>query len=392
MSDNLTTQTIGVKYMMFEFWHQRNLKADLVFIQHFPKLLYEEFNRISKGQADVENCQSKKHLLFEIFTFVFRNKHMELFKNPKFKSLVVFFLIFIKTHDRVSIIFLETLIDSINRCVSYEPYNVMFIEENAMFNFYYYFSLDLRKTYDPFLDMCRKVYNDDLREITKFNDVKLTTSMKIIMSKFVETRDTECITLFFMFLKIINRLKLLCKVEFNACHLFEITKFIFLRDYHQMNYMFRPNLSILWIHILNEPENTFRIDAIENLIIFTALFSIHLHDNLKYLITNRINIIFNKNKKQILYVVYFTLVAFPIIDHPAKPWLRKMLKRLHFKFGEYFEKFSVKIISMDNRFHILQYYFKSLATLNIDISCLDEKVFEDFLNELADIPSFSTFN
>ncbi|KII65529.1 hypothetical protein RF11_10732 [Thelohanellus kitauei] len=244
-SDNFTEQMCAVKNWMSRFSHENNISFDLLFINNFPTLLYDEFSRISNGETDVENYQDKKILLFEVFTFIFRNKNAK-FDDPKAQSFVRFFLTFIKTHDRASNIPIDDLIDSINVCISNDRYAAMFIEENGMLNFYIYFGLNSTYLKIEFRKMCSNVHKICCIKKSRLNLDKLTFCIDEFQNNLVKTKDNECLHIFLSFLNMIHHIKLLFKLEYDADKIYEITEIPFLTYCHNKAYiMFKPILILL---------------------------------------------------------------------------------------------------------------------------------------------------
>ncbi|KII75226.1 hypothetical protein RF11_02517 [Thelohanellus kitauei] len=194
--------------------------------------------------------------------------------------------------------------------------------------------------------------------------------------------------LFIVFM-MLYRSRLLNEIEFNSSMFYEISVEIFLL------YIYKECPSILihflkiWTGIINGSRNTFRIDTIDKLIFISAIFSINLSSKLITIVDRSGKLEMTKNKKQKLYIIYFSLVAFPIIDHVAYPWLSILLKQLHRSFEKYLEKYSFKVDNLENKFLILQYYIKSRVTLKIDQSYHDEQILIDFLGTLLNYSSFS---
>ncbi|KII65527.1 hypothetical protein RF11_10730 [Thelohanellus kitauei] len=390
-SDSFTAQMCAVKNWISTFRHQNDIYLDLLFIVKFPTLLYDEFNRISNGESDVENYQEKKILLFEVFTFIFRYKNIDICEDPRVKQFVVCFLVFIKTHDPVSITFLNDLVDSINVCLSYEPFQVMFIEENGMFHFYYYFSFNSKIKDIMFEEMYKNAYKHVQIESYPLNFDKITNCIDEFMTDLSKTQDITCIYIFSELINILHGYKLLSEFTFDVLKLYEITKIQFYNNINNMdNIMFKPSIAILWTHILNHQKKyNFRIDTTEKVIIFASLFSIIINANMEHIFETSGIFELNKYNKQMLYLMYLYLVALPIIEDPAKPWLCNMLKRVHSSLGKYIEKCGFESTSKEHRYHIIQYYTKSLVALNVDISNPENRFLKDMFEKHRKYPSFN---
>ncbi|KII66388.1 hypothetical protein RF11_15394 [Thelohanellus kitauei] len=214
------------------------IQFDLIFLKDFPIFLSEEFERIITINSPVENHQDMKFLLLEVFTFIFRNPWGNIFKEKKSETFVIFLLKFIQTYDRLKFDMVNDLIDSINVCISHEPYRMMFIEENATFHFYYYFGLESKTTEEKFWDMCENVYHGNEDTLSQLNVLKLNKSINDIMTKFAETKNDDCVKLYFM-THIINDIQYKCH-ESNLFSEFNLYKDIMeqtLIQFNESNYL-----------------------------------------------------------------------------------------------------------------------------------------------------------
>ncbi|KII71557.1 hypothetical protein RF11_00799 [Thelohanellus kitauei] len=90
-----------------------------------------------------------------------------------------------------------------------------------------------------------------------------------------------------------------------------------------------------------------------------AIFAIDLSAKLNKVVYGFGMFKLSKNIKQKLYILYFTLVAFPTIDHTAYPWLRLALKELHDSIQIYIRNTLIENFSFNNQFHSTQYFIKS---------------------------------
>ncbi|KII74077.1 hypothetical protein RF11_00063 [Thelohanellus kitauei] len=143
------------------------------------------------------------------------------------------------------------------------------------------------------------------------------------------------------------------------------------------------SVSYVWVVIINGPRNTFQINTIDKLVLIATIFAIDLSLNLLNVFYGVGPLKENKNTKQMLYIIYLTLVAFPIIDHSAYPWLRSVLIKLHHSVQKYINTEFLRYFSFNNQFLFAQYFLKSQAILKIRISKKDAKKLDWFFGTLA---------
>ncbi|KII63360.1 hypothetical protein RF11_05946 [Thelohanellus kitauei] len=86
-TDSFSRQMNEVKSFMSYISKKNDLNLDSLFIEKFPTFIFEEFKRIKNGETDIQNYQEKKHLLFEVFTFIFREKNA-LLELPKLQNFL----------------------------------------------------------------------------------------------------------------------------------------------------------------------------------------------------------------------------------------------------------------------------------------------------------------
>ncbi|KII63117.1 hypothetical protein RF11_01867 [Thelohanellus kitauei] len=127
---DLSLQIKAVKAMMSQFSDQSDFEGDNLFIERFPEDLLEEFNNMSKGEKNINRYRKKKILLFDIFTFIFRNTNV--LRDPKTRKFILIFLNFIKTREYIRRYNPTSLIGSVMICVSHEPNKILFINENEL--------------------------------------------------------------------------------------------------------------------------------------------------------------------------------------------------------------------------------------------------------------------
>ncbi|KII66666.1 hypothetical protein RF11_12694 [Thelohanellus kitauei] len=386
---NSTSQMLSVRIFITHFSNMYDSKARHLFINHFPKKLFEEFYLISEERTKVNKYPEKKILFFDVFIFIFRKRDVKLLSNTKAISFVVLFLKFIKTRDSVSVSYLNSLIDSIHVCISHEPNRLLFIYENGMLNFYYYFRTQILDSEQRFWNMVQHVYRLNRRN-GSLSGLKLTECVHELMSKFSIYKEDDCARLLFTIFSMLHRQRMIDVIPFSLTRFFDIVETSCYRHFQRMyNLFILTPLSNIWSGIFNRLSNTFKIDSIDKLMLFAAIFAIDFKYKLRKIIQVGAKVNVTKNKKQRLYIIYFALVAFPIINHSANPWLEIVLKGLHRAFEKYFDKYSTYDFTIETGFLFLQYYIKSYITLNIPLSEQDENIFNSFLTRLATRPLFS---
>ncbi|KII70510.1 hypothetical protein RF11_04446 [Thelohanellus kitauei] len=277
--------------------------------------------------------------------------------------------------------------DSIINCVSYEKNKVLFISENALL--YFYFAFLPNKYSHEFWKVCKQVYQIDSKCILSFRSQKLIENTKEIMNRCC-TPSEECAVLLFEYFQMLYRFRWLDIVEFSIDKLYDMTIMTLLRHINKAE-KFYPNyflnISKIWTCILNESSNKI-IDSIDKLAIFAALFSIHLSNKLQKLCISG-KFIATKAIKQRYYIIYFTMVAFPIIDHESKPWLRKVLLDLNNSLQRFIEKKKIVFFKTSDQFLIYQFYVKIHDVLNLKIRNRDYDLLDVFCRKLKNIRSLS---
>ncbi|KII67298.1 hypothetical protein RF11_07721 [Thelohanellus kitauei] len=117
-----------------------------------------------------------------------------------------------------------------------------------------------------------------------------------------------------------------------------------------------------------------------------------LSRKLKTVFHDLLNYEMSSKKLQRIYIIYYTLVAFPIIDGPTYHFLRKILIELHGLIQKYIENPLFNHLSLENQFSVIQYYFKSLSALNIQVSHQDEQMTEGLSSMLSQNQWLSNIN
>ncbi|KII72551.1 hypothetical protein RF11_03257 [Thelohanellus kitauei] len=389
-SFDLCRQMSAVKNLISNFSDQFDTKADRLFIRNFPRELFEEFRQMSKGRMNVYRYQETQMLFFDTFIFIFRN--LNLVMNKRAQSFIVFLLNVIKTREPNSVLNPIALIDSILTCVSVEKNKARFINENGMFNLYNYLGITTTHLSQRFLTICFHIYQLDRGSSSSLRPSKLTRGLAEIFEKFLSTDDDFYSRFLVIVFRMLHRQKILDEIEFNVIQFYDITVAMILRNVqNHQDSPFIDHLSKIWGGILNGHRNIFKIDSIDKLIIFAAIFSINF--SMKFTAVNLGSASFNitKNKKQRLYVIYLALVVFPTISYDANLWFIQTLKRLHMSIHLYIEKHSTQNLSLENRFIIYQYYVKSLVTLNMEISSRIYSILKRFSEKISTNHSYSIY-
>ncbi|KII64504.1 hypothetical protein RF11_12615 [Thelohanellus kitauei] len=380
------TQMQVVQNFISHFYNQNLPEADRIFVHHFPNKLYEEFVWMSRDGKGIDSCQ-EKILLFDIFTFIFRNAN--LLMDSESQPFIEFFLKFIESRD-ISGYNPDALIYSIMICVSYYPNKVKFIEENGMFNFYFNFIKINGNLAHKFWIMCEDIYELDRDRNTKLSVTKLNKCQRQIMTTSVPKTDEECARLLFTVFKMFKRQRLLNVISFDVNRFYAITVSIFDDHIHKYkNSLLIVHLQKIWGGILNRRKNSFQIDLFKKLKVFAALFSINISNKLKKDLSGSVKFEVTNKIKQKLYIIYLTLVAFPVIDHQTDTWLVNVLIELHMSFQEYLQNYLFKDLPFESQFIIIKYYIKSHMTINLDISSHDSDIINGFLHRILLYPTLS---
>ncbi|KII63548.1 hypothetical protein RF11_16355 [Thelohanellus kitauei] len=383
---DLSTQIEAVRNVISRFSKISDAKAYHLFIDNFPKELFDEFNSMTRNGTYGDSYLEKKKLFFDVFSFIFRNQNMKLLSDLKGQPFVVLLLKFFKQHDQCLAFDPEVIYDSIKVCASQQSNRILFIMENGLFHYHSLISKDESPRY--FHVLCKIIYkfkslNQDLCPL------ELSKSINQTMTKLVSTKEDDLAPLLFTQLRMIHRLKLLDEIELNVTKFYDITNEIFSRKVDlNSNYSYILYLPKIWSGILNASTNSIQIDTIEKLIFFARIFSVNISDKMDESYWDRWDLNLTPNKLQRYYIIYLTFVAFPIIDHDVHPDLRILLERLHTSFRKFSKKNKFVRFSNKNLFQFLQYYIKSFITLNIRISLLDEIYLHDELEKLLIEPSY----
>ncbi|KII71872.1 hypothetical protein RF11_07602 [Thelohanellus kitauei] len=379
---DLSSQMGAVRMMISRFSKHYNEKAYPIFIDRFPRKLYDEFESMIADSTNVEGYYEKKKLFFDVFTFIFRQKHVKFLSPHKDEKFVQLFVKFIKSQDAIPAFDLKIMISSVIVCMSQRAYKVLFINENVMYHFYSYANISNSESVESFFHMCENVY-DFKSEKCSLSPFKLTEIVDQLMTNFETSNDENLARMLFQFFRMLRRSRFLDDIKFSVTRFHDITEEMFSRYIKKGTPpRFILYLPKIWRGILNESNNSFRIDNIEKLIFFARMFCVEISHNLDSVGWETSDTYWSKDKQQKLYIIYLTLVAFPIIDHEANPDLRTLLTRLHDSFSQYIHKYNIENNVAQSHFQFLQLYVKSFLTLNIRISILDEIFLHDQLQFL----------
>ncbi|KII67016.1 hypothetical protein RF11_07555 [Thelohanellus kitauei] len=381
------TQMKAVRTFISHFSPQSDVEMDHLFIKNFPIELYGEFTWISQGGKTVDQYKEKTILFFDVFTFIYRNDSLVL--DRKAKSFIVLLLNFMKTRESIPDFDANPLIVSILNCISHDPNKVLFINDNGMFNFYFYFITSNFELIERFWTMTYYIYHLDPSNRPYLNPKMLTKNMNEIKSKFQTSHDENIKRLFLNFLKMLSRLQLFDEIEIDVTNLYDITISILIDHINGIpNFLFIEYLSKIWSRIFSYSKYRFRIDTTDKLIHISGLFSTNLSHKLMEVVGRKSEFKMTKFKEQRLYIIFFSLVAFPTIDHDKFKWLHGLLIQLHASFIFFLQKCSIEDLLIENEYLILQYFVKSRITVGMEISSNNEEdIFNSFFNRFGTYPS-----
>ncbi|KII63721.1 hypothetical protein RF11_09896 [Thelohanellus kitauei] len=210
----ILVQMKSVRKLITYFSSQNNLEDDKLILEHFPVNLSSEFDALCEGGTNFQNYEGLKLLFLDFFTFIFRNQNLVM--EHQARSFIELFLKFIKTHHVINYFYLDALMDSIIVCVSYEPNKILFINHNAMFNFYYFFRIQFNSSSQKFWTMFEQVYTIEPINISSLCHNNLTESVNGMMRNFRTTGEQECANMLLIVLKMVHNLRLLMEVEFDV--------------------------------------------------------------------------------------------------------------------------------------------------------------------------------
>ncbi|KII68948.1 hypothetical protein RF11_13561 [Thelohanellus kitauei] len=378
----------AVRIFVSHFFEIESKEADTVFVKNFPTKLFDEFWLMSHRRTNVDGYHEKITLCMQTFTFLFRNTNFR--SQGVAERIIWLFLKSIKAPDPIRDFDARLLMDSIVICVGHIRNQIMFIEENGPFHVYYFFQISTNNLLPLFWNMCQHVYNLDYRNSTTLLRINHSSRLNQLMTKYTLHQEENCALILFIVLRMLVHVRLLYSANFNITQFFVITVSICQPNFQTFNYRnFFSQLSKIWTVLLRGFDKADKIASEYKLITISAIFAIDLLNKLRHMASHSIELNVTENKKQRLYIIYFTLISSPIIDEDNYPWLRKILEDLHAAFQNYFEKFSIQNLSFENKFPLLQYFIKSHVTLHIGLSHNDQHVFTRYHNKLKMDPSLS---
>ncbi|KII69867.1 hypothetical protein RF11_02797 [Thelohanellus kitauei] len=382
---DLSAQMEAVGNFIFTFRNKFPDRLSQIFIQYFPKKLFEEFKLISEGVTYVERYHEKKVLFFDVFTSVFSDVNLPM--DSKTKPFVLVLLKLIKTPDTQVIFNPDTLMDSINNCIKHEPTKILFINENAIFYLLNFFQDIILSSAEKFWRICEYIYTLTPEHSSSLCLEKLSENINQIMHQSPTLKQENCLRLLITVIMMAYNLNLLNETNFNVTQFYEITMPILGAPIYITNNRLMVCLSKIWSQIINKSQNRLKIDNINKLIFLSAIFSIDLSYDLLNVLQESGNFELTCFNKQKLYIIYLTLVAFPLINQCSKTLLFTLFNDLHWSIQKYIHEKSLSSLPYDDQFHVLQYYLKSCATLDIQISAQDEESISPLFLQIVENPS-----
>ncbi|KII67301.1 hypothetical protein RF11_07724 [Thelohanellus kitauei] len=299
-------------------------------------------------------------------------------------SLFKLFLKCIKIGDPILSFNPHCVIDTIVQCHCYGPFHVLIINENTMFHLFYFFKSTELNLAKIFKKMGHQIHNVDLSIRDHLNSAKITENVEQIMNRLSATEEEDIAWLLFIILRMLCRVALIGRIEFNVTQLYSITNSTFLSEIkRKVDSKHLKRVSKTWSGILNESRNTIQIDSISKLVFISAIYAMDLSRKLKTVFHDLLNYEMSSKKLQRIYIIYFTLVAFPLIDDPTYPLLHEILIELHGLIQKYIENPLFNRLVFKKQFLIIQYYTMSLSVLNIHVSHQDEQMIEGFSSMLS---------
>ncbi|KII71979.1 hypothetical protein RF11_10236 [Thelohanellus kitauei] len=378
---DLPTQREAVLFMMNRFLEYNDPKIDQLFIELFPDKLLLEFRMMGGDMTNLTNFtrfQDNIDLFFLVITFLFRNQN--LVTHGKAILLFELFIKLTKIKCPVPFTYPDRIIDSIINCLSYEPNQILFIHENGALNYFTFFNTKNYIHTTTFWTLCDRLYSLKRSSSSLLCRDKLKENLNHIITIFNIRYDENCAAVIFTFLRMLCRLRLLEEIELDIDHLYNITvNEIWNKTYTSYRFYpkYFPFLSKIWSGIFNRSRNNIQIESINELVVFGAIFSIGVANKLRNLGMNE-EWELTKNEWQRWYIIYFTLVAFPIINHTLRTWLHNVLTELHDSLKGFFEIRPINLHNFTSKYIIVQYYIKSIVTLEKKIIPLEIYAFKSF--------------
>ncbi|KII60835.1 hypothetical protein RF11_04602 [Thelohanellus kitauei] len=385
-SDNLSIQMEAADKLISYFTNNGQKNDVEFFITHFPNKLYEEFRLMSCEPRNVESYQEKRYLFFKIFPFLFRTYNQKVFENEKTCNIVDMFLKLIKTQE--PIYYSNTMLFniSIEFCITHWPNRLLFIHENGLYHLCYYFKDYMKPSYE-FMRLCENVYNLDIGQKSELLAPKIADCAIQIMTKCLTAPEVMYQKYLSLFCHMVHRLTFFEEIIINTSEFLNIMMSLF--------ESWRRHLSCpdYWSYVskiingfLNGSKNKIQIDTIEKLVYICGIFSVNLREYLKKIVSKTFKL--TKNKKQMLYVIHFTLIALPISEMNKYKWITRILNSLHDSFYQYFKRSSINNIPIENQLLIFTVYLKCPSMQKFDPSHYSD-VFDHLLESLITNPCYS---
>ncbi|KII72990.1 hypothetical protein RF11_08165 [Thelohanellus kitauei] len=394
-SRNMSVQREDVKEFIRRFSQQNFSYADHLFISHFPKELYQQFEAMSNGRSELQRFVENLDFIIEIFCFIFRNNNV--LKYAKAHNFIVFFLSCIKNCTTSNQFVIENILDSINFCILYEKNRLFFIHENGMYHLYSFFQRPRLDLALRFLKKCKQVYIWHREKIASLSPMKLTVSVYRILSDHSETRCDETGKLLLLVLKMISQLRFLDDIQFSLHQLIKLTinmLYIYKRDRNDDILSF--GISKIWSGIINSPKNTFQFFRKDKFECLGSVFAIDLSRKFRTAVGRYRKFEVTKKIRQKLIIINLTLVYVNKIGKNPSVRFRRAFKELHRGFKEYLqihaledqtiEDQTIEDQTIEDQFILLQYYIKSHFSLNVKISPPEERVVYRYLERFASWP------
>ncbi|KII67460.1 hypothetical protein RF11_07450 [Thelohanellus kitauei] len=266
----------------------------------------------------------------------------------------------------------------------------MFINGNGMLYLYKYIKNSDIITEKIFFKTCEHIYKIDRECAPNICLSNLQKIVDIIKDSYRSTNDDDYARLFFIVLRMVNRLKMWNEIILSEEEIYSITKrFVYphLNEKNSHYPRFFINISKVWSGILNTSK-TFKIGSIEKLVYLAAIFSIDLLGKMRYIDKDSTFNITPK-KEQRLYIIYLTLIADDVFNHKKSPWLPPILINLHTALQDFIQKYPINHMKIQDQFIILQYYIKSCNTLKLKMSLNGLEIFRGFFAMTSSNPDLS---
>ncbi|KII65184.1 hypothetical protein RF11_09573 [Thelohanellus kitauei] len=384
---DLEIQKEAVRNLIQRFKDEHDSEVGHILIDNFPLELLGEMEFMGLMGTLMEGFQDIELYFFDVFNFICQDRN--LISQSKIRPFIELFTQFIKHRDTKSGYDPETLLKSLIMCISHEQNKIILIHENAMFNFYYHFRLPMINLEPKFWILCQSLYDIKPSNIGFLSRLKLTDSLSQIMTRLSISKGENGAMVLFNVLRMIHRNRLLEDIKFDIDQLFDITKAIFYRHSTKLYHPpYMKYVSKIWTNLFNIYNNSFEINSFEQLIVFAGIFSIDLSSKLREVAKGSDCFELNKNKRTRLYIIHLALVVYRMIRYLPERGLHGLLIRLHWSFKKYFKNVSIDNFPIETQFLILQYYIKSLITLNLKIVKPDIRLITNIFQRLQTYPQF----